>query len=67
MNNSIIIKGAKEHNLKNIDLAQKDAEINTLRAEIDKLNSELGKIYNSKSWKITKPLRKIRNIKNSNN
>lgn len=54
-------------NLKNIDLAQKDAEINTLRAEIDKLNSELGKIYNSKSWKITKPLRKIRNIKNSNN
>ena len=54
-------------NLRNIVLAQKDAEINNLKAEIDKLNKDLREIYNSRSWKITKPLRKLKNIKNSNN
>ena len=57
-------------NLSNIALAQKEAEINNLKAEINnlkveinELNSDLEKIYNSRSWKITKPLRKLRNIK----
>ena len=54
-------------NLSNIALAQKEAEINNLKVEIDKLNKELEKIYNSRSWKITKPLRKLKNIKNSSN
>ena len=31
------------------------------------LNKELEKIYNSRSWKITEPLRKLKNIKNSSN
>ena len=54
-------------NLSNIALAQKEAEINNLKAEIDELNSDLRKIYNSRSWKITEPLRKLKNIKNSSN
>ena len=54
-------------NLSNIALAQKETEINNLKVEINNLNKELEKIYNSRSWKITEPLRKLKNIKNSSN
>lgn len=54
-------------NLQRIDLAQKDAEIDDLKSKIEKLSGDLENIYNSKSWKITEPLRKLNNRKKSSN
>lgn len=54
-------------NLQRIDLAQKDAEIDELKSKIEKLSRDLENIYNSKSWKITEPLRKLNNRKKSSN
>ena len=40
-------------------LKEKDNAINQMNSDISRLNEEITSIYNSKSWKITKPLRKI--------
>ena len=53
-------------NLQRIALAEKNEEVESLKNEINRLNKELEKIYKSKSWKITEPLRKLRNKKSDN-
>ena len=45
-------------------LAEKNEEINNLKNETGKLKQELESVYQSRSWKITKPLRKLTNRKN---
>lgn len=45
-------------------LAEKNEEINNLKNETGKLKQELESVYQSRSWKITKPLRKFTNRKN---
>ena len=49
-----------ERNLANIENSKLKNEIQQKDTEIDRLNQELNYIYNSKSWKITKPLRDIK-------
>ena len=47
--------------IKLVDIKNKEIEI--LNFELDNIRSELNKILNSNSWKITEPLRKIRRFK----
>lgn len=47
-------------NLLNMEIQNKNSEIDSLKAECEKLRNEINVIYNSKSWKITEPFRKIR-------
>ena len=51
-------------NLLKIDNEQKENIIQQKEEEIKKLKIELDNIYNSKSWKITKPLRQIKKLRN---
>ena len=48
-----------EMNLLKIDNEQKEGLIMQKDLEIQDLRNQLNYVYNSKSWKITKPLRKI--------
>lgn len=47
-------------NLLRIELDSKNREIESLKTEYEKIKNEIDVIYQSKSWKLTKPLRKIR-------
>lgn len=47
-------------NLLNMEIANKNREIESLKSEYEKLQNKINGIYQSKSWKITEPLRKIR-------
>lgn len=49
-----------ERNLANIENSKLRNEIQQKDTEINRLKQELNYIYNSKSWKITKPLRDIK-------
>jgi len=49
-----------KYNLLNIENSKLINEIKEKDKQIEKLQQELNNIYNSKSWKITKPLREIR-------
>lgn len=52
-----------KYNLVNIEKSKLENEIQQKDMEIKNLRQELNNIYNSKSWRITKPLRKIRKFK----
>lgn len=54
-----------EKNLLSIELEKKDELVNKYQKEINDLRNELSSIYDSKSWKLTKPLRKIKSLKNN--
>ena len=47
-------------------ILKKDIEIMQKEQEIEKLRNQLNIIYNSMSWKITKPLRKIKGLTRDN-
>ena len=47
-------------------ILKKDIEIMQKEQEIEKLRNQLNIIYNSMSWKITKPLRKIKGLTREN-
>jgi hypothetical protein len=53
-------------NLMSVDLKKeidlKNEEINKKNQEINKKNKKIEKLLNSNSWKITKPLRKLKSI-----
>lgn len=51
---------AENKNLKDNNKKLKN-QLNSYKIKNDSLNKELGLIYSSNSWKLTKPLRKIRN------
>jgi hypothetical protein len=52
----------KEIDLKNEEINKKNQEINKKNQEINKKNKKIEKLLNSNSWKITKPLRKLKSI-----
>ena len=45
-----------------MELARTRVELDQLRAELARTNSELGRVYGSRSWKITAPLRRAQAI-----
>lgn len=47
-------------NLLNIELEQKSKELDALKIEYDKVVKNIQSIYNSKTWKILSPFRKIK-------
>lgn len=47
-------------NLLNIELENKNREIEVLKTEYEKIKNQINVIHQSKSWKLTEPLRKIR-------
>lgn len=58
-------KNYNEVSHKLIAMQEEVNEVFHLRSEVERLNSELGSVYNSKSWTITKPLRTVKQkIKN---
>ena len=52
----------KELDLKNKELKKKDKIIKNKNKEIRKRDKKIDSLLNSKSWKITKPLRKFKAI-----
>lgn len=52
-------------NLLRIKSSEKDKLIKQQEKEIEELRSRLNSVYNSKSWRITEPLRKIKRLGNS--
>ena len=52
----------EENNRLSQELAMINKDYGELLKEYNKLVVEINSIYNSKSWKITKPLRKITNM-----
>ena len=52
----------EEINKKNQEINKKNQEINKKNQEINKKNKKIEKLLNSNSWKITKPLRKLKSI-----
>ena len=51
-------------NLLNRELDNKNREIDALKLEYEKVKNEINIIYQSKTWKLMKPLRKIKKILN---
>ena len=65
----IVVNQRKIINLKNNELKEKNKEINRKNielnkkeAEINRKNKELKSLLNSSSWRITKPLRKLKSL-----
>ena len=52
-----------ENNKKEEIINQQNAQLHEKDLKIQELNEKLNYIYNSKSWKITAPLRKLKRIK----
>ena len=52
-----------ENNKKEEIINQQNAQLHEKDLKIEELNEKLNYIYNSKSWKITAPLRKLKRIK----
>ena len=51
-----------EKNQKEQEIAQKDEQIIQKEQEIQNLRNQLNLVFNSTSWKITKPLRKLKGL-----
>ena len=58
----IVLNQRKIISQKNVEIKKKDKEIKKKNKQIKNKNKELKKILNSTSWKITKPLRKLKSI-----
>ena len=65
----IVVNQRKIINLKNNEIKEKNKEINRKNielnkkeAEINRKNKELKSLLNSSSWRITKPLRKLKSL-----
>jgi glycosyltransferase involved in cell wall biosynthesis len=59
---SLLQEQDKKTAVKDIQIAEKDTEIIRQTKEITSLRQELEAVYNSCSWKVTKPLRAIRHL-----
>ena len=65
INNSVKVNGVRDKNIKQSEYIKSikeeiknlQDENKKLQMENDRINNELNAVYNSKSWKITKPLR----------
>lgn len=62
----IILEEKKQKEDLNAELHKRDQEIHNLKNKIIEVETELEKIFNSKSWKLTKPLRRITSIFKNN-
>ena len=62
--NSKIENEKRKNSLKNKKIKKMNSEINNLKKYNSKLKIQNDEILSSKSWKITKPLRKLNNSKN---
>ena len=58
----IVLNQKKIINQKNIEIKKKDEQIKRKNNEIKNKNKKFNELLNSTSWKITKPLRKLKQI-----